>query len=204
MTSLEQRWSLVIGTSQYDNKFSSPCAKRIRQWWTVYQTWTRPNTNAHLKCSPRLQTNPWLCGTWYSAVFKVEQLRTLFVSKNIWSRVAMLISRSWNSVCIFLNTNVFYVLLNVYAFGLFLCFGLIGFPFYMRSILRSIYADYRSLLFDKPPSQSFLGLCNALLREGTHEEALRTSLWTTFCLVQFSEGRHRNYQQTKLLIRGFH
>ena len=94
--------------------------------------------------------------------------------------------------------------LNVYAFGSFLCFGLIGFPFHMRSILRSIYADYRSLLFDKPPSQSFLGLCNALFREGTHEEALRTSSWTTFCLVQFSEGRHCNYQPTKLLIRGFH
>ena len=54
------------------------------------------------------------------------------------------------------------------------------------------------------PLQSFLGLCNALLREGTHEEALRTSSLTTFCLVQFSEGRHCNYQPTKLLIRGFH
>ena len=63
----------------------------------------------------------------------------------------------------------------------------------MGSILRSIYADYRSLLFDKPPSQSFLGLRNALLREGTREEALRTSLWTTFCLTQFNEGRHCNY-----------
>ena len=102
------------------------------------------------------------------------------------------------------HERVFYVLLNVYAFGSFLCFGLIGFPFHMRSILRSIYADYRSLLFDKPPSQSLLGLCNAVLREGTHEEALRTSSWTTFCLVQFSEGRHCNYQPTKLLIRGFH
>ena len=90
---------------------------------------------------------PWLCGTWYSAVFKVEQLRTLFVSKNIRSRVAMLIAGSWNSVCIFLNTNVFYVLLNVYAFGSFICFGLIGFPSHMGSILRSIYEDYRSLLF---------------------------------------------------------
>ena len=136
----------------------------------------------------------WLCGTWYSAVFKVEQLRTLFVSKNIRSRVAMLISGSWNSVCIFLNTNVFYVLLNVYVFGSFICFGLIGFPFHMGSILRSIYADYRSLLFDKPPSQSFLGLRNALLREGTREEALRTSLWTTFCLAQFKTGLARNSQ----------
>ena len=102
------------------------------------------------------------------------------------------------------HERVFYVLLNVYAFGSFLCFGLIRFPFHMRSILRSIYTDYRSLLFDKPPLQSFLGLCNALRREGTHEEALRTSSLTTFCLVQFSEGRHCNYQPTKLLIRGFH
>ena len=53
----------------------------------------------------------------------------------------------------------------------------------MGSILRSIYADYRSLLFDKPPSQSFLGLRNALLKEETREEALRTTLWTTFCLA---------------------
>ena len=106
-------------------------------------TRTRPKTNAHLKCSPRLRTrtNLWLCGTWYSAVFKVEQLRTLFVPKNIRSRVAMHISGSWNSVCIFLNTNVFYVLLNVYAFGSFICFGLIGFLFHMGSILRSIYAE---------------------------------------------------------------
>ena len=95
---------------------------------------------------------------------------------------------------------MFYVLLNVYAFGSFICFGLIGFPFHMGSILRSIYADYRSLLFDKPPSQSFLGLRNALLREGTREEALRTSLWTTFCLAQFNEGRHCNYQPTKLYL----
>ena len=79
-------------------------------------------------------------------------------------------------------------------------FGLIGFPSHMGSILRSIYADYRSLLFDKPPSQSFLGLRNALLREGTREEALRTSLWTTFCLAQFNEGRHCNYQPTKLYL----
>ena len=120
---------------------------------------------------------------------KYKQLQILFVFKNIRSRVAMLLSCSWNSVCIFLNTNMCYVLLNVYAFGSFLCFGLIGFPFHMRSILRSIHADYRSLLFDKRPSQSFLGLCNALLREGTHEEALRTSSWTTFCLVQLYEGR---------------
>ena len=95
---------------------------------------------------------------------------------------------------------MFYVLLNVYAFGSFICFGLIGFPFHMGSILRSIYADYSSLLFDKPPSQSFLGLRNALLREGTREEALRTSLWTTFCLAQFNEGRHCNYQPTKLYL----
>ena len=95
---------------------------------------------------------------------------------------------------------MFYVLLNVYAFGSFICFGLIGFPFHMGSILRSIYADYRNLLFDKPPSQSFLGLRNALLREGTREEALGTSLWTTFCLAQFSEGRHCNYQPTKLYL----
>ena len=45
-------------------------------------------------------------------------------------------------------------LLNVYAFESFICFGLIGFPFHMGSILRSIYEDYRSLLFDKPPSRS--------------------------------------------------
>ena len=54
--------------------------------------------------------------------------------------------------------------------------------------------------FDKPPSQSFLGLRNTLLREGTREEALRTSLWTTFCLAQFNEGRHCNYQPTKLYL----
>ena len=61
-------------------------------------------------------TNPLLCGTWYSAVFKLEQLRTLFVSKNIRSRVAMVVSRSGNSVCIFLNTNVFYVLFECLRF----------------------------------------------------------------------------------------
>ena len=75
--------------------------------------------------------------TWYmySAVFKLEQLQLK------------------SSLHIFLNKNMFYVLLNVYAFGTFICFGLMGFPFHiiMVYVLRSIYADYRSLFFDKTP-----------------------------------------------------
>ena len=93
-----------------------------------------------------------------------------------------------------------YVLLNVYAFGTFICFGLIGFPFRMGSILRSIYVDYRTLLFDKPTSQTSLGVRHARLGEGTRDEALRTSSWTTFCLVQFNEGRHCSYEPTKLYL----
>ena len=46
-------------------------------------------TNAHLKCSPRLRTHDF-AERWYSAVFKLEQLRTFFAFKNI--RVEMLIS----------------------------------------------------------------------------------------------------------------
>ena len=86
-----------------------------------------------------------------------------------------------------------YVLLNVYAFGTFICLGLIRFPFHMGSILRSIYSDYRTLLFDKPPLHPFLGVRHALLGEGTRNEALRTSSWTTFCLVQFNKGKKKTF-----------
>ena len=56
---------------------------------------------------------------------------------------------------------------------------------HIGSILRSIYGEYRSVLFVQPPSQTFLGLSLILLGEGTRDGALKMSSWTTFCLVQF-------------------
>lgn len=74
------------------------------------------------KCAP---TNDF-AERWSSALFKLEHLQTLFVSKNIW--VEMLISFLKFSLHI-LNMNVLYVLLNVYSFGAFMCFRLIGVTF---------------------------------------------------------------------------
>ena len=82
------------------------------------------NTNARVKCSLTLTND--FAERWSSALFKVEQLQTLFESKNIW--VEMLISFLKFSLHI-LNMNVFYVLLDVYSFGVFICFHLIGFTF---------------------------------------------------------------------------
>ena len=63
--------------------FESACdANTTRQWRMVYRTRTRPNTNTHLKCSPRLRTHDFALRG-YSAAFKLEQLRTSFAFKNM-------------------------------------------------------------------------------------------------------------------------
>ena len=84
---------------------------------------------------------------WSSALFKLEQLQTLFVSKNIW--VEMLISFLKFSLHI-LNMDVLYVLLNVYSFGAFMCFRLIGVTFtwgrYLDLSMRSAGVSFLSSL----------------------------------------------------------
>ena len=91
-----------------------------------------------------------------------------------------------------------YILLDDYAFETFRCFGLKGFTFtsglYLDLSNRSTGVSFLSSLY----SRRSWGFASRYL--GKHDEALRTTPWTTFCLVQFNEGRHCNYQPPKLYL----
>ena len=147
------------------------------------------NTNAHVKCLLRLQlcTKQWLCLT---LVFCNIQARTAtntlcveeYMSRNAYliiPEIQLAYSEHECVVCI-VGCLLFWGvhMLSSYSSHL-----------HMESILRSIYAEYRSIFFVYPPLQMLLGLSHILLWEGTCDGALKMSSWTTFCLVQFLHWR---------------
>lgn len=77
-------------------------------------------------------TNPLLCGTWYSAVFILEHSSCPRIYDREWQWLYLVpeiqFAYSWTRTC-------FMYYLNVYAFGTFICFGLVGLPFLIGSVL---------------------------------------------------------------------